>query len=238
MLAVLHSLVLAFALGGPGEARAGESEAPAQQEEPPAEPQGLERWLTRPLPASARFLDHGVIALTAAGGTPHRYRLDLRVGLLDVLSIGLTTHWLPGQRAPQVWPVAAVALWRGRIFEVGGHYRPVLYPPVDPLRHFVPQTHMALASFVLGAGWFSAGLDAGAAHTRVPLVDPNQRREFQRRTVFGGGVFARVGNRHWGVTADALAVLSPDPLLVLEVAVDLRFSAFEKRPRTTWRQRP
>ncbi|MCA9682287.1 MAG: hypothetical protein KC457_08835, partial [Myxococcales bacterium] len=105
MLAVLHSLVLAFALGGPGEARAGESEAPAQPEEQPAEPQGLERWLTRPLPASARFLDHGVIALTAAGGTPHRYRLDLRVGLLDVLSIGLTTHWLPGQRAPQVWPV-------------------------------------------------------------------------------------------------------------------------------------
>lgn len=204
---------------------------------------GLRRYLRRPVPRSARFLDHGVIALAAAGGTPHLYRLDLRVGLFDHVSVGVTSNWLPGQRAPQVWPVAAIAIWRwrghsGLGFEVGGHYRPVLVPPVDRAVQFVPQTQLGLGSVVLSSGVFSAGLDIGAAHTRIPVVDPANELSFRRRTVFGGGVFARVGNRRIGLTADALAVLSPDPLLVFELAVELRFGAFEDRPRGGWRGVP
>jgi hypothetical protein len=47
--------------------------------------------------------------------------------------------------------------------------------------------------------------------------------------VFGGGVFARFGTRRFGVTADALAALSPDPLLVFEILLDVRFGAFSER---------
>jgi hypothetical protein len=204
---------------------------------PPAEPASGERvraYVSRPVPRGARFLDHGDLAFGLAGGTPHDYRVDLRVGLFDHVSVGVTGHWLPGQRVPQLWPVGAIALWRwvGRSrvgFEVGGHYRPVLYPPVDPARSFVPQTHLALGSVVISAGPFSAGIDAGAAHTRAPVTDPSATTEFQRRTGFGGGVFARIGNRRVGLTVDALAALRPDPLLVFEVLVDIRLGAFSER---------
>ena len=194
----------------------------------------LRAYLRRPVPLSARFLDHGDLAFGVAGGAPHLYRLDLRVGLFDHVSVGVTGHWLPGQRAPQVWPVGAIALWRwvgpSRVgFEVGGHYQPVLFPPVDPTARFVPQTHLALGSVVISAGPFSAGVDAGAAHTRIPVVDPSEPTAFRRRTVFGGGVFARVGTRRVGVTVDALTALSPAPLLVFELAVDVRLGAFSER---------
>jgi hypothetical protein len=199
----------------------------------------LRAYLRRPVPHSARFLDHGVIATRAAGGAPHLYRLDVQIGLFDHVSVGVTANWLPGMRAPQVWPVGAIALfrWVGASnvgVELGAHYRPVLFPPPAD-GQFARQTHLALASFVMSAGWFSAGLDAGAAHTRIPTVDPEDTASFRRRTVFGGGVFARVGNRRWGVTADALSALSPDPLLVVEVGVDVRFGAFEERGRGGWR---
>ena len=185
-------------------------------------------------------MDHGVIALAAAGGTPHIYRLDVRVGLFDHVSVGATAHWLPGQRAPQVWPVGALALWRWRSpssgigFEIGGHYRPVLFPPVDPEQTFVPHTQLALGSMIVASGLFSVGIDAGAAHTRLAVLDPEEPTLYRRRTVFGGGLVARVGNRRVGLSADALAVLAPEPLLVFELAVELRFGAFEERPRGGW----
>ncbi len=245
------ALLLASLVLGPPSA---ETEGAHTRDSPTAAArrEALRAWLTRPVPRSARFLDHGVIAVAAAGGTPHRYRLELQVGLLDQLSVGVTAHWLPGQRAPQVWPVAALALWRTQRFEIGAHYRPVLYtsgsspgaqPPDDAPDQvgdqaegaFVPQTHMALGSAVLSSGWFSVGLDLGAAHTRIPAVDPNQRAEFRRRVVFAGGLFARAGTRRYGFYVDALAVLAPDPLLVFECGVDLRFGAFEVRAPGGWR---
>lgn len=207
----------------------------------PAPGAELQAYLRRPVPRSARFLDHGVISLSAAGGAPHFYRLDLRVGLFDHVSVGATAHWLPGQPFPQVWPVGAIALWRWLApnnigFEIGAHYRPVLFPPPDP-GEFVPQTHLALGTVLLSSGWFSAGLDLGAAHTRIPVVDPSELDEFRRRVVFAGGPFVRFGNRRVGVNGEAVVVLSPTPLLVVEVAVELRFGAFEERPRGGWRER-
>lgn len=202
--------------------------------EPPVSGEAVEAYVTRPVPRSARFLDHGDIAIGIAGGAPHYYRFDLRVGLFDHVSVGLTANWLPGQRTPQVWPIGAIALWRhlgrsGVGFEVGGHYRPVLFPPVDPKLRFTPMTQFVLGSLVVSSGPFSAGIDAGAAHTRIPVVDPKHPTAYRRRAVFGGGVFARVGTRRVGVTADALAALSPDPLLVFEVLLDVRFGAFSER---------
>lgn len=201
----------------------------------------LRAYLSRELPRSARFIDHGVLALRSAGGTPHRYRLELSVGLFDHLSVGVTAHWLPGQPAPRVWPVLAVAVWRwqGRSVGVnlGAHYRPVLFPPVDRELAFVPETHFGVVSAELSAvGWFSAGLDLGVAHSRLPMVDPADTLRYRRRALFGGGAFARFGNRRVGLTLDALAALGPDPLLVFEAALDLRFGAFEERPRGGWRE--
>lgn len=198
---------------------------------------GAERvrsYVSRPVPRSARFLDHGDLALGVAGGTPHYYRLDLRVGLFDHVSVGVTGHWLPGQRIPRAWPVGAITFWRhlgiNQIgFEIGAHYRPVLHPPVDVEQTFVPQTHFVLGTMVVSAGPFSAGLDAGAAHVRIAAVDPAAPTSFDRRTVFGGGVFARIGTRRIGVTADALAALGPDPLLVFEIMLDVRLGAFSER---------
>ncbi len=213
---------------------------------PEAKPPGseLQAYLRRPVPRSARFLDHGVISLAGAAGAPHFYRLDLRVGLFDHVSVGATAHWLPGQRAPQVWPVGAIALGRWVAannvgIELGAHYRPVLFPPADADHRgsFVPQTHLALGTVVLSAGWFSSGLDLGAAHTRISVVDPNDIGSFRRRVVFAGGPFVRAGNRRVGVTGEAVVVLSPKPLLVVEVALELRFGAFEERPRGGWRER-
>jgi hypothetical protein len=200
----------------------------------PTAPERVREYVSRPRPRSARFLDHGDIGIALAGGTPHLYRLDLRVGLFDHVSIGATAHWLPGQRVPVVWPVGAIAFWRtigpNQVgFEVGAHYRPVLHPPIDPEQTFVPRTQLVLGTLAISSGLFSAGLDVGAAHRRIAVVDPAAPTSYRRRTGFGGGVFARVGNRRIGLTADALAALGPDPLLVFELALDVRFGAFSER---------
>jgi hypothetical protein len=229
---------LALIAGSPPEASASGKPPPGAE---------LQAYLQRPVPRSARFLDHGVIALAGAVGAPHFYRLDLRVGLFDHVSVGVTAHWLPGQRAPQVWPVGAIALARWVApasnigVEIGAHYRPVLFPPVGTPGSldgsFVPQTHLALGTAVLSAGWFSSGLDLGVAHTRIGVVDPNDLESFRRRVVFAGGPYVRFGNRHVGVTGEAIVVLSPTPLLIAELALELRFGAFEERPRSSWRER-
>lgn len=205
--------------------------APAPQPELPIA--RLERYFARPKPNSPRFLDHGNLALAAFGGAPHRYRLELRVGLFDHVAVGVTSHWLPGQPWPLVWPVAAVAVWRGAMFELGGHYRPVLFPAVDRTQTFEPQAHFALASFTIGAGLFSAALDVGAANLRVPDLLAADPTTFRRETMFGGGFAVRVGNEWIGASAEALAAVGDDEvLLVFEAGVELRFDLLEPRRRS------
>lgn len=229
-------VALALLLGSPS------SPEPTAAAAPPTTPgASLRAYLRRPLPRSARFVDHGVLALRTLAGSPHLYRLELQLGLFDHVSVGFTAHWVPGQRAPQVWPVGSLAIvrWQGKAaigVEIGARYEPVLYPPPGP-DAFTPRTHMALGSFVLSAGAFSAGLDLGAAHTRIALVDPADSASFRRRVVFAGGPFLRFGNRRAGFGIDAVAVLAPDPLLVFELGVDLRFGAFEERGRGGWARR-
>lgn len=228
----LVTFALASILAAPApvdlDAPAGDTREDGQEEDGQG---GLRAWLQRPVPVSARFLDHGVVAVGAAGGVPHRYRVEVLVGVLDHLTIGATAHWLPGQTRPQVWPVVALAAYRGRVLELGAHYRPVLHPPVGAVPTFVPRTHLGLGSVVLSAGYFSAGLDAGVAHVRAALTDPQRATAFGRRTVFGGGVTTRVGTRRWGVRVDLLAALTESPLLIAELGFDWRFGAFELRPR-------
>jgi hypothetical protein len=190
---------------------------------PPESSAQFEEWLARPKLTSPRFLDHGTIELAIAAGAPHLYRLELRTGLFDVASLGVTGHWLPGQPWPQVWPVAALALWRGRMIEFGAHYRPALFPAIDRQLTFEPRAHFALASFTIGTDIFAAGLDVGVAHQRVAEADPSLTTVFTRQTVFGGGFVVRVGNEWIGASADALAAVSEQPLLMFEVKLDLRF---------------
>lgn len=217
----MHSLVIAASLV---------IGAPVDREHEALPITRLERFFARPKPISPRFLDHGTLALAAFGGAPHRYRVELRTGLFDVVSVGVTAHWLPAQPWPRVWPVGALALWRGPLFEVGAHYRPVLFPAVDRSATFEPDAHFALASFTLGSGLFSAALDMGVANLRVPDLLADDPTRWRRESMFGGGFVVRVGNEWIGGSIDALAAVGDDEvLLVFEAGLELRFDLARAR---------
>jgi hypothetical protein len=195
------------------------------------------RYLTRPLNPSARHLDHGVIEVSAAGGSPHLYRVAVAVGLFDHVNLGVTAHWLGSQSRPQVSPRVAVAFYRWRIFEVGALHFWTMYPP--PSRDPDPATDsfQRSAKWILGTATFaqrflSAGVDAGAVRARIqdPSVEPQLDNESIIRWRFGGGLHLRAGTRRWGVTAQAHL-----PYLTAELVLDVRFGAFELRPRGGWR---
>lgn len=201
----------------------------------------LHRYLTRELSPSARFLDHGVIALSLAGGYPHRYRLGAAIGLLDHLSLGATAHWLPGQSRPHVSAQVALAFYRWRHVELGAIYDRIAYPP--PERDQDPKTpsyqrdaHVVAAAIAFSQQWVSAGVEVGIAYGREhdpgreDSDDSSNPKLWRLRP--GGGVFVRAGTRRWGFVATARA-----PFWMAELAFDLRFGAFELRSRGGWRPR-
>jgi len=202
----------------------------------------LHRYLSRDLAGSARFLDHGVIAVSAAGGFPHRYRIGAALGLLDHLTIGAQIHWLPGQRRPRIAPQLALAFYRWRAVELGVLYDRSLYPPpvVDTdadTPSFQRDAHWMLAAVAFSQAWLSGGFEFGTVLARV--VDPARPEPDMRGRDFaawrlrpGGGVFLRAGTRRWGFTANLRA-----PWVAAELAFDLRFGAFEMRPPGGWRPR-
>ena len=196
----------------------------------------LRRYLTRPVGYSARHLDHGVIEVSAAGGWPHKYRLGLAVGLFDHLSLGVTAHWLGGQGRPQVSPRIALAFYRWPLFEVGAIHFWTMYPPpvrdADPATDsFQQRAQWTLATLTFGQRFVSGGVDAGAVRARVqdPSVEPMFDNESIIRWRFGGGLHLRAGTRRWGFTAQAHL-----PYMTAELVFDVRFGAFEMRPRGGW----
>lgn len=199
----------------------------------------LSKYLQRPVRFGAHFVDHGVLQVAAAGGYPHLYRLELALGVLDHFTLGATAHWLPGQRAPKISPVIAVAFARGRLYEVGARHFWSLYPP--PVDDFDPTTssYQRSAQWILGTAsfgqaWLTGGIDAGVVRARVndPGMDPepDTTNPSVIRWMFGGGLHLRAGTRRWGFTAQVLV-----PQMLAEVRFDLRFGLFERRPRGGWK---
>ena len=187
---------------------------------------GLRGYLRRPVPASARFLDHGVIELGVAGGFPHVYRVGLGVGVLDHLTLGVTAHWLAGQSVPGVAPEVGVAFFRARWWEVGARYTTVLHAPDQATSAVSPVTHYVLGTAAMQQAWLTAGFDAGLVHRRRARLEGGG---FRTSTEFGGGPYLRLGSRRLGLTAQATW-----PELVVELKLDIRFDAFEARPPGGW----
>jgi hypothetical protein len=201
----------------------------------------LSRYLQRPVRYGAHFLDHGVLQPAIAGGWPHQYRVELSLGLLDHVTLGATAHWLPAQSKPRVSPIIAIAILRGRYYEVGVWHFWSLFPPppndVDPATPSYQrsaQWFLATASF--GQAWLTGGLDAGAVRARVndPAQDPaaDTSNPSAIRWRFGGGLHLRAGTRRWGFTAQVLV-----PHLLAELRFDVRFGLFEMRSKGDWRPR-
>lgn len=204
----------------------------------PARPR-LSRYLSRPVATSPRYLDHGVIMAAIGGGVPHLYRLSLGIGLLDHVSLGASATWSPGATAPVWTPEVGVAFWRGRSFDAGVHYRQTLHrpPPLDDdpaTPAFEQRTHWFLGSASVSAWWVSAGADLGVVRRRE--IDPvaggseDLDRPFVVRHRLGGGLHVRLGTRRFGFTAQARW-----PTVEAELLFDVRFGAFEMRPRGGWR---
>ncbi len=196
------------------------------------EPRGLARYLSRQVLRSPRFLDHGVLQIGSGAGMPHRYQLDVSLGLFDHLSGGVGLHWLPGQERPQFAPHGAIAFWRGEKFEAGMSYRMLLHNPEEIAEAgYTLRTHYVTGTFVFSQGPFSAGIDVGAVHFLGTSIDPNDPPGTSReRLLPGGGVFGRFGTRRWGVGLTGYM-----PIWSLNVMADVRFGLFEKRERGGWR---
>lgn len=199
----------------------------------------LRRYLTRPVARSPRHLDHGVLAVNLGVGTPHIYRLELALGLLDHFTLGATLRWLPGQRAPSWSPRAAVAFFRNHFLELGAFYTQVLYPPPrddgdSTTAEFQRRAHYLMASVSLSQAWFSGGLDLGLARGRDAIEfftkdDIDKGRTYLVRSKLGGGLHLRFGTRRIGLIAQVFY-----PYTSAELVLDLRFGLFELRRRTGW----
>jgi hypothetical protein len=213
--------------------------ASATLEERGGSPGPWVRFLTRETITGPRFLDHGVLGVGAAGGFPHRYRVELSLGVLDYVTLGITSHWLAGQSVPGWSPRVGVAFWRGHWFEAGAHYHRSLFPPPssaaegeeEPARQRV---HWILSSVTFCQWYLAAGFDLGMAYGLEqnlevsPDMDP-----LVGRARFAGGLHLRAGTRRWGFTVQALW-----PYTEAELVFDVRFALFEKRPRGGWRPDP
>lgn len=201
--------------------------------------QRLRRYLTRPVARSARHLDHGVLGVDIGLGTPHIYRVELALGLIDHFTLGATIHYLPGQSRPGWSPRAAVAFYRGPLVELGAYYTQVLYrPPQDDgdstTFEFQHRAHYLMASVSLSQAWLSGGLDLGLARGRDPIQfltadDIEAGRGYTVYNKLGGGLHLRFGTRRIGLIAQVFY-----PYTSAELVLDLRFGLFELRNRGGW----
>lgn len=208
---------------------------------PESRRQRTRRYLTRAVARSARYLDHGVLGVGVGVGTPQVYRVELALGLLDHITLGVTAHWLPGERAPRWTPKGAVAFFRGRLLEVGASYHQLLYPATkvddDPKTvEFPRRAHYLLGNVSLSQAWFTAGLDIGWARGREAVTlltdkDLQDGHYYDVRDRLGAGLHLRFGTRRVGLIAQVNY-----PYTSFELVLDLRFGLFELRSRGGWKQ--
>ncbi len=192
----------------------------------------LRSYLTRPVAHGARYLDHGVLAVGLVGGYPDVYRVELALGLLDHVRVGVAAHWLAGEALPRWAPNVALAFWRTRQFEVGAHYFEALYPApamdADPTTvSYQQRARYLLASASITQAWFSAGVDLGWARGREHDVFSGDA--FVVRDRIAGGLHMRVGTRRLGLLLQASA-----PYLRAEAVFEVRLGAFELRNKGGW----
>lgn len=204
----------------------------------------IRRWLSRPLGIHPELLNHGEISSSMDVGAPFGYRLGLKVGLLDVLTVGVLAQWRDPELGLRWAPELGVALYRGEHLSLGLRYRylfhaspdPIPEPePVDPAQTqedaqaqesdptalpepaFFRKTHYVAGSLVWSSGYVSAGLEAGAAYRRE--LDQGQSildpHLFSMQWRPMTGVLMRLGNARWGVAFQAM-VPSPEVSLRIE----------------------
>lgn len=191
----------------------------------------LKTWLKRPVGVHPELLDHGNVAPFVDIGMPFGYRVGVKVGLLDVLTLGTLFQWSPKENTFRIAPEIAIAFFRGRHLALGARYRFLFEPTPDPEAKvkapegdkkplppplFSPQTHYAVATAALSRGYFSVGAEAGVMRRRA-LVTGEEKVDsylFENRWVMASGMFVRAGTPRWGVSAQ---VIVPTP------EVNLRF---------------
>lgn len=203
----------------------------------------MSRWLSRPLGIHPELLNHGEIAGSIDLGAPFGYRLGLRVGVLDVLTVGVLAQWRDPKLGFRWSPELGIAIYRGEHLSLGLRYRylfhkaptplpepepedPAQTPEEDAVEPFDPnalpepaffrKTHYVAGSLVWSSGYVSAGLEAGAAYRRE--LDQSQNildpHLFSMQWRPMTGVLLRVGNARWGVAFQAMI---PSPELSLRV---------------------
>ncbi|MEE9382365.1 MAG: hypothetical protein V3V08_03010 [Nannocystaceae bacterium] len=224
-------------LGGSGtdSLPAGGELAPTELQRPTVNV--LRAYLGQPRAPSPRFLDHGVLSLGVAPGYPQLYRLEAGLGLLDHLRVGVTTHWFADQRSPVAVPQVAVAFVRRRGVEVGVRYEQLLHAPppssaeaIEEEPNYRKRSHYLLSTAAFSQTWYTVGMDLGAARYRLPdTFNSAETDVFVERTRLAGGLFARVGNRRWGLTLQGLM-----PQHTVECLFDLRFDLFGYRDLGRW----
>lgn len=226
---------------GPAE---GASKALANRVDPIKGGSAIRRWLSRPLGIHPELLNHGEIASSMDVGAPFGYRLGFKVGLLDVLTIGVLAQWRDPKLGFRWAPELGLAVYRGEHLSLGLRYRylfhaspaPIPEPePVDPAQTpedapeqesdptalpepaFFRKTHYVAGSLVWSSGYLSAGLEAGAAYRRE--LDQGQSildpQLFSMQWRPMTGVLLRLGNARWGVAFQAM-VPSPEVSLRFE----------------------
>lgn len=100
----------------------------------------LARWLSRPLSPHPEFLNHGEVSPFVDVGLPFGYRLGFKIGLLDVLTVGLLAQWRDPALGLRIAPEVGLALYRGRHLALGLRYRYLFHPlppaPLSPEEEF------------------------------------------------------------------------------------------------------
>lgn len=203
---------------------------------------GFSAWLKRPVGVHPELLDHGQVAPLIDVGLPHIYRFGLRVGLLDVLTLGALMHWSADDKRFRIAPEVGLAVYRGKHLALGFRYRYLFEPTPDPEAQqapmpkpdagnkkppppalFAPQTLYLVGSVALSRGYFSVGAEAGVMRRRALVLGEAKVDSylFENRWEMATGMFVRAGTPRWGISAQ---VIVPTPEVSLRF--EWRFALF------------